>query len=214
MTALFFASGIDIDKAMTVFNLIISVMRKIILAMSALALLVGMTACKSNEAQSVLNAERQEKEFLRDAIRHRSPDVQRVDLIGNTVVYTHIFNGIIDVKTYTYDGDVCVEAERIYTFPTQMSALRHYRRAVEQADLYDNIEMFKNQVKYDLKQQQYELETKGLTPAQLKAKFDQQIEDAKADMKAKNERFKADMKRDGKYIEDDMKCCGDKGSCK
>ena len=86
MTALFFASGIDIDKAMTVFNLIISVMRKIILAMSALALLVGMTACKSNEAQSVLNAERQEKEFLRDAIRHRSPDVQRVDLIGNTVV--------------------------------------------------------------------------------------------------------------------------------
>ena len=214
MTALFFASGIDIDKAMTVFNLIISVMRKIILAMSALALLVGMTACKSNEAQSVLNAERQEKEFLRDAIRHRSPDVQRVDLIGNTVVYTHIFDGIIDVKTYTYDGDVCVEAERIYTFPTQMSALRHYRRAVEQADLYDNIEMFKNQVKYDLKQQQYELETKGLTPAQLKAKFDQQIEDAKADMKAKNERFKADMKRDGKYIEDDMKCCGDKGSCK
>ena len=214
MTALFFASGIDIDKAMTVFNLIISVMRKIILAMSALALLVGMTACKSNEAQSVLNAERQEKEFLRDAIRHRSPDVQRVDLIGNTVVYTHIFDGIIDVKTYTYDGDVCVEAERIYTFPTQMSALRHYRRAVEQADLYDNIEMFKNQVKYDLKQQQYELETKGLTPAQLKAKFDQQIEDAKADMKAKNERFKADMKRDGKYIEDDMKCCSDKGSCK
>ena len=214
MTALFFASGIDIDIAVTVFNLIICVMRKIILAMSALALLVGMTACKSNEAQSVLNAERQEKEFLRDAIRHRSPDVQRVDLIGNTVVYTHIFDGIIDVKTYTYDGDVCVEAERIYTFPTQMSALRHYRRAVEQADLYDNIEMFKNQVKYDLKQQQYELETKGLTCAQLKAKFDQQIEEAKADMKAKNEKFKADMKRDGTYIEEDMKCCDDKGSCK
>ena len=182
--------------------------------MSALALLVGMTACKSNEAQSVLNAERQEKEFLRDAIRHRSPDVQRVDLIGNTVVYTHIFDGIIDVKTYTYDGDICVEAERIYTFPTQMSALRHYRRAVEQADLYDNIEMFKNQVKYDLKQQQYELETKGLTSSQLKAKFDQQIEEAKADMKARNDKFKADMKRDGKYIEDDMKCFDDKGCCK
>ena len=199
---------------MTVFNLIISVMRKIILAMSALALLVGMTSCKSSEAQSVLNAERQEKEFLKDAVRHHSPDVQRVDLIGNTVVYTHIFDGIIDVKTYTYDGDVCVEAERIYTFPTQMSALRHYRRAVEQADLYDNIEMFKNQVKYDLKEQQHELETKGLTSAQLKAKFDQQISDAKADVKAKNEKFKADLKRDGKYIEDDMKSCGDKGSCK
>jgi hypothetical protein len=189
-------------------------MRKIILAMSALALLVGMTSCKSNEAQSVLNAERQEKEFLKDAVRHHSPDVQRVDLIGNTVVYTNIFDGIIDVKTYTYDGDVCVEAERIYTFPTQMSALRHYRRAVEQADLYDNIEMFKNQVKYDLKEQQHELETKGLTSAQLKAKFDQQISDAKADVKAKNEKFKADLKRDGKYIEDDMKCCEDKGSCK
>jgi hypothetical protein len=189
-------------------------MRKIILAMSALALLVGMTSCKNSEAQSVLNAERQEKEFLKDAVRHHSPDVQRVDLIGNTVVYTHIFDGIIDVKTYTYDGDVCVEAERIYTFPTQMSALRHYRRAVEQADLYDNIEMFKNQVKYDLKEQQHELETKGLTSAQLKAKFDQQISDAKADVKAKNEKFKADLKRDGKYIEDDMKCCEDKGSCK
>jgi hypothetical protein len=189
-------------------------MRKIILAMSALALLVGMTSCKSSEAQSVLNAERQEKEFLKDAVRHHSPDVQRVDLIGNTVVYTHIFDGIIDVKTYTYDGDVCVEAERIYTFPTQMSALRHYRRAVEQADLYDNIEMFKNQVKYDLKEQQHELETKGLTSAQLKAKFDQQISDAKADVKAKNEKFKADLKRDGKYIEDDMKCCDDKASCK
>jgi hypothetical protein len=151
---------------------------------------------------------------LKDAVRHHSPDVQRVDLIGNTVVYTHIFDGIIDVKTYTYDGDVCVEAERIYTFPTQMSALRHYRRAVEQADLYDNIEMFKNQVKYDLKEQQHELETKGLTSAQLKAKFDQQISDAKADVKAKNEKFKADLKRDGKYIEDDMKCCDDKASCK
>ena len=171
--------------------------------MSALALLVGMTACKSNEAQSVLNAERQEKEFLRDAIRHRSPDVQRVDLIGNTVVYTHIFNGIIDVKTYTYDGDVCVEAERIYTFPTQMSALRHYRRAVEQADLYDNIELLKNAVRYDLKKQQHDLETKGLTKEQLKAKFDKQIDDAKAD-----------LKKDGQYIEKDMKCCDSKGKCK
>ena len=144
-------------------------MRKMILAMSALVMLAGMTACKSVEMQNVLNAEKQEREFLREAIRHHSPDVQRVDLLGNTVVYTHIFDGIIDVKTYTYDGDVCVEAERVYTFPTQMSALRHYRRAVEQADLYDNIKLFNNEVKYDLKQQQHELETKGLTKEQLKA---------------------------------------------
>ena len=189
-------------------------MRKLILAMSVLAMALGMTACNGGDAQSILNSEKQEREFLRDAIKHRSPDVQKVDIIGNTLVYTHIFDGIIDVKTYTYDGDVCVEAERVYTFPTQMSALRHYRRAVEQADLYANIQLFNNQVKYDLKQQQHELETKGLTMPQLKAKFDKQIEDAKADLHRHNEKMKADIKMGGQYIEDDMNCCKDKGSCK
>ena len=189
-------------------------MRKMILAVSALAMMVGMTACKSgNEQNAMMNPQKQEREFLRDAIRHRSPDVQKVDLIGNTVVYTHIFDGIIDVKTYTYDGDICVEAERVFTFPTQMSALRHYRRAVEQADLYDNIQMVKNEVKYDLKKQQHELETKGLTKEQLKAKFEKQISDAKADMHRHNEKMKADLKRDGQYIENDMKCC-DRKDCK
>ena len=189
-------------------------MRKMILAVSALAMMVGMTACKSgNEQNAMMNPQKQEREFLRDAIRHHSPDVQRVDLIGNTVVYTHIFDGIIDVKTYTYDGDICVEAERVYTFPSQMSALRHYRRAVEQADLYDDIQLMKNEVKYDLKKQQHELETKGLTKEQLKAKFDKQISDAKADMHRHNEKMKADLKRDGQYIENDMKCCGKK-DCK
>ena len=189
-------------------------MRKLILALSVLAMTLGMTACKGGDAQNVLNAEKQERVFLRDAIRHRSPDVQKVDIIGNTLVYTHIFDGIIDVKTYTYDGDVCVAAERVYTFPTQMSALRHYRRAVEQADLYANIQLFNNQVKYDLKQQQHELETKGLTMPQLKAKFDKQIEDAKTDLHRHNEKMKADIKMGGQYIEDDMSCCKDKGSCK
>ena len=144
--------------------------------MSVLAMMVGMTACKNGDAQNVLNAEKQEREFLRGAIRHHSPDVQRVDLIGNTVVYTHIFDGIIDVKTYTYDGDVCVEVERVYTFPTQMSALRHYRRAVERADLYDDIQMLNSEVRYKLKEEQHKLETQGLTKEQLKAKFDKQIE--------------------------------------
>ena len=188
-------------------------MRNFILTMSVLAMMAGMTACNNADIQNVRDAEKQEREFLTSAIRHHSPDVQRVDLIGNTVVYTHIFDGIIDVKTYTYDGDVCVEAERIYTFPTQMSALRHYRRAVEQADLYDNIQMFNNQIRYDLKNEQHMLETKGLTKEQLKARFDQQIEDAKADMKRHNEKFKADMKRDGQYIENDIDCCRDKGKC-
>ena len=61
-----------------------------------------------------------------------------------------------------------------------MMALRHYRNAVEKAELYDNIELFNNQVRYDLKKQQHELETKGLTKEQLKAKFDEQIKKAKA----------------------------------
>ena len=177
-------------------------MKKVMLVVSLVALVAAMTGCNSNarqERQAIDEPMKQEREFMRDAIRHRSPDVQKVDIIGNSVVYTHIFDGIIDVKTYTYDGDVCVEAERVYTFPTQMSALRHYRRAVEQADLYEDIQMFKKQVKYDLKKQQHELETKGLTKEQLKAKFDKQIADAKAD-----------LKRDGKCIENDMKCCDDK----
>ena len=190
-------------------------MRNLILAVSVAALSLAMTACKNGE--SVQNAmrepERQEREFLRDAIRHRSPDVQRFDLVGNTVVYTHIFDGIIDVKTYTYDGDVCVEAERVYTFPSQMKALRHYRRAVEQADLYDNIELFNNEVRYDLKDAQHKLETKGLTKEQLKAKFDKQISDAKADLKKHDEKMKADLRHDGQCIENDMKCCGKK-DCK
>ena len=174
-----------------------------ILAMSALAMMVGMTACNNaNSQEGMPNPQKQEREFLNDAIRQRSPDVQKVDLIGNTVVYTHIFDGIVDIKTYTFDGNECTEVERAFIFPNQMSALRHYRRAVEQADLYDDIQMFKNEVKYDLKKQQHELETKGLTKEQLKAKFDKQIEDAKAD-----------LNRNGQYIENDMKCCG-KSDCK
>ena len=166
--------------------------------MSLAFMVIAMAGCNSDtreQKKAVDESFRQERSFMDQAIRHRSPDVQRVDIVGNTVVYTHIFDGIIDEKTYTYDGDVCVEAERIYTFPSQMSALRHYRRAIEKAELYDNIEMFDNQVKYDLKEQQHALETKGLTKEQLKAKFDKQISDAKADLKTHEEKFKKDMKK-------------------
>ena len=189
-------------------------MKKLMFIMSCAAVVAAMASCKDNtyrEAKQMMDEPfKQEREFLSDAVRHHSPDVQRVDIIGNSVVYTHIFDGIIDVKTYTYDGDICIEAERIYTFPTQMSALRHYRRAVERAELYDNIQLFNNQVRYDLKDTQHKLETKGLTKEQLKDKFDKQIADAKADMKAHNEKMKADIKRDGQYIENDMKCCRNK----
>ena len=163
--------------------------------------LAAMTGCKENagfkaEKQAMDAQMKQERLFMDQAIKDHSPDVQRVDLIGNTVVYTHIFDGIIDVKTYTYDGDVCVEAERVYAFPDQMSALRHYRNAVERAELYDNIQLFNREVKYDLKQQQHELETKGLTKEQLKAKFDKQISDAKADMKNCEDKMKDHHKKD------------------
>ena len=159
-------------------------MRKVMFVVSCVALMAAMTGCNNNakqERQAMNEPMKQEREFMREAIRHHSPDVQRVDIIDSTLVYTHIFDGIVDVKTYTFDGDVCVGAERVYTFPNQMSALRHYRRAVERAELYNDIQLHKNQVKYNLKEEQHKLETKGMTKEQLKAKFDKQIADCKAD---------------------------------
>ena len=76
-----------------------------------------------------------------------------------------------------------------------MSALRHYRDAIEKAELYDNIELFNNQIRYKLKDGQHRMESKGLTKEQMKAKFDKQIEDAKADMKKHEEKMKADHHR-------------------
>lgn len=161
-------------------------MKKIMLVVSSVAILAAMTACNSNaeqEKKAMDQQFKQEREVMDQAIKQHSPDVMRVDIIDSTLVYTHIYDGIIDVKAYTFDGDVCVAAERVYTFPSQMSALRHYRNAIEKAELYDNIEMFNNQVRYKLKESQCKAEAKGLTKEQMKAKFDKQIDDAKADMK-------------------------------
>ena len=168
-------------------------MKKVMLVVSLVALVAAMTGCNSNarqERQAIDEPMKQEREFMREAIHHRSPDVQRVDIIDSTVVYTHIFDGIVDIKTYTFNGDECVAVERVYTFPNQMSALRHYRDAIERAELYDNVELFKNQVRYKLKEDQHKRETKGLTKDQLKAKLDKQIEDAKADMKRQEDKMK------------------------
>ena len=163
-------------------------------------MVAALAGCNSNNAdqrKAMNEPMKQEREFMDQAIRHRSPDVMRVDVIDSTVVFTHIYDGIVDVKAYTYDGDVCVAAERVYTFPTQMSALRHYRDAIEKAELYDNIEMFNNQVRYKLKDAQQKVETKGLSKEQLKQKFDRQIADAKADMAKEKDRMK-DHHKDGK----------------
>lgn len=160
-------------------------MKRIMLVASSVAVLAAMTACHTNaeqERKAMNEPFKQEREFMDKAIKQHSPDVMRVDIIDSTLVYTHIYDGIVDVKAYTFDGDECVAAERIYTFPDQMSALRHYRNAIEKAELYDNIELFKNQVRYRLKEGQHRVESKGLTKEQMKAKFDKQIADAKADM--------------------------------
>ena len=158
-------------------------MKNVFLTLSFAVLITAMSSCQNNCAvkEADMNPQKQEREFLRNAIKEKSPDVMRVDIIDSTLVYTHIYDGIIDVKAYTFDGDECVEVERVYTFPTQMSALRHYRRAVERAELYNDIQLHKNQVKYNLKEEQHKLETKGMTKEQLKAKFDKQIADCKAD---------------------------------
>ena len=161
-------------------------MKNIMLVVSCAALIAAMTGCNSTAEQQKKAMDepfRQEREFMHQAIKQRSPDVMRVDIVDSTLVYTHIYDGIVDVKAYTFDGDVCVSAERVYTFPNQMSALRHYRDAIEKAELYDNIELFKNQVRYRLKEGQHRVESKGLTKEEMKAKFDKQIEEAKADMK-------------------------------
>lgn len=162
------------------------------LVASSVAVLAAMTACHTNaeqERKAMNEPFKQEREFMDKAIKQHSPDVMRVDVIDSTLVYTHIYDGIVDVKAYTFDGDVCVAAERVYTFPDQMSALRHYRNAIEKAELYDNIELFKNQVRYRLKEGQHRVESKGLTKEQMKAKFDKQIADAKADMAKDKEKM-------------------------
>ena len=173
--------GTDIDIAPCSVLKIVSVMKKILLVVSVAVMMTALAGCKDNR-KAVNEPLRQEREFMDKAIRDHSPDVMRVDMIDSTVVFTHIYDGIVDMKAYTFDGDVCVGVERVYTFPSQMSALRHYRHAIERAELYDKVEMFNNQVHYKLKDAQHSLETKGLTKEQLKQKFDRQIADAKADI--------------------------------
>lgn len=188
----------DVDIYGIVFNLIIGVMKHLILAMSFLAVISTMTSCNDKGEKYIRKALesrfQDEKEFVSHAIKEKSPDVYKVDVEDSSVIYTHIFDGIVDVKVYAFSGDECVEVERVYTFPNQMSALRHYRDAIERAELYDHIELYRNKVKYDLKKEQYELETRGLTKDQLKAKFDHQIADAKADVKKAGERIEKDIR--------------------
>lgn len=166
-------------------------MKSIFVTLS-LAAVVALTACMNNpvaqEKKAIDAQAKQERQAVTAAIHDHADDFQQVEIVGNAVVYTHIYDGILDIKTYVYNNDTCVESERVYVFPDQMSALRHYRRAIEQAELYDDIQLMKNEVRYNLKQQQYDLETKGLTKEQLKTKFEDQMKAARADFdKAKKD---------------------------
>ena len=77
--------------------------------MSLVAVLGVLASCNSNTQmeKKIVNAPYdQEKELLKDAIKSKSPEVQTVEIIDSTVVFTHIYDGIIDVKAYTFDGEI------------------------------------------------------------------------------------------------------------
>lgn len=171
-------------------------MRKILSIVSILTLVMGITSCKNQKTSSdlAINPQTEEMQAVEEAIKVESPDFQEVKILENTLVYTHIYDGVVDVTTYTYNGDECMEAERMYVFPDQMSALRHYRKALEMAALYDDIALMGNLVKYDLKEDQYKSETEGKNLKQLKSKFDKDIESAQKDWKMRKEKLKSNSK--------------------
>lgn len=155
----------------------------IIIMTAAAAVVISCNDGTCSKKGKAMNQEfDQEKAMVNSAISNDSNDYMQVEQVGDNIVFTHIYDGIIDVKLYSYEGDTCVMAERVYVYPDQKSALRHFRRAVEHAQLYDNIQLFKNEVHYKLKEAQHKLETEGLTKEQLKAKFEKQIADIKKHM--------------------------------
>lgn len=156
-------------------------MRKMIFIISVAVLAAAMVSCNGSSCcqKKIGFCTHPEKAMVTEAVQEGSNDFEQVEIVGNKVVYTHIYDGIIDVKTYAYDGDTCVEVVRSYVFPDQLSALHHYRRAIEQAELYDDVQLVKNELRYDLKEVQHKLETAGLTKEQLKAKLEKQLAEAK-----------------------------------
>lgn len=171
-------------------------MKKILSIVSIMTLTMVAVSCKNPKASSevAMIPQTAELQAIENAVKVESPDFQEVKILGNTLVYTHIYNGIVDVTTYTYNKDECVEAERMYVYPDQMSALRHYRKAIEMAALYDDIVLMGNQVKYNLKETQYKADTEGKDLKQLKSKFEKDIEAAQKDWKMRKEKLKSDSK--------------------
>lgn len=188
-------------------------MKNVLLIIGCCVLAVATVAACGRSCKKKSCQKKQEKEFVKEAVKNHSSDVQKVEIIGNTVVCTRINDGIIDVSTYTYSGDECVKVEKVYTYPDQESALRHYKRAVNKADMYDKVEQIGNKVKYEVRKGQHELETKGLTKEQLKAKFDKQLKDVKdgiKDVQSELKKAQSDVKEGSRQIKSDLEKTGDK----
>lgn len=187
-------------------------MKNVLLILSCVLAVTAVAACGRSCGKKSCH-KKSEKEFVKEAVKNRSSDLRTVEVVGDNVVYTRINDGVIDVTTYVYEGDECIRVERVYTYPDQESALRHYRRALEKADVYEKVEQFDNKVKCEIKKGHQELETKGLTKEQLKAKFDKQIKDIQAginDAKSDIRKANADIKDGGKKIKSEIRQTGDK----
>lgn len=170
-------------------------MRTIMSILSVILISLLVYSCQNPKNDlSAVTPQNVEAQILKNAIEDQSTDFQEVKIVGSTLVYTQITDGVLDIKTYTYDGDVCVESERMYVFPDQMSALRHYRTAIEMAALYDGIEQVGNQVIYNLKEAQFKAETAGKNLKQLQQKFETEIDSAYNDVKMKTEKLKSSCK--------------------
>ena len=67
-------------------------MRNVFIIVSIAAMFAAMTACTSTDKQNKAMMDepfRQDREFMDKAIRDRSPDVQKVDIIGNSAIILH-----------------------------------------------------------------------------------------------------------------------------
>ena len=168
-------------------------MRKIMSIVTVMIAGVILYSCKNADTagSSIPTPQEVEENMIKSAVKDKSTDYQEVKIVGNALVYTQITDGVVDIKTFIFEGDTCVEAERMFVYPDQMSALRHYRDAVEMAALYDKIEILGNQIKYDLKEAQFKTETAGQNIRQLEEKFKNEIADAAKDVKMRNEKLKS-----------------------
>ncbi len=71
-------------------------MKNVLLIIGCILAAMAVAACGRSCGKKSCQ-KKQEKEIIKEAVRNRSSDVQKVEVIGNNVVYTRINDGIIDV---------------------------------------------------------------------------------------------------------------------